>query len=80
MSDFTELAFVKDLSKINLEELKKILFRWQFDIIQISESFLDVKFCENVVSIEIRYTISGVFVKVLCEEWKGIGVVNFSKD
>jgi hypothetical protein len=68
ISNFTELAYVKDLSKINLEELKNILFRWQFDIIQISESFLDVKFCENVVSIEIRYTSSGDFVKILSEE------------
>ena len=77
MSNFTELAYLGNLSQFNLDQLKKKLHRWNFELTNMTSEFMDVKFTEKVVNIEIRYTIKGDFVTILCEEWKGIEKFDF---
>jgi|LauGreDrversion4_2_1035121.scaffolds.fasta_scaffold350101_1 hypothetical protein len=78
MAKFSELAYLGDLSIYSLDDLKKKLSRWEFKKTAITSEFIDVKFSEKVVVIDIRYTIEGQFVQILREEWKGIAVFDFN--
>lgn len=72
MKNFTELAYLGDLSNYSLDQLKKKLSRWEFELINISVDYFEVRFSEKVVTIDIRYTTKGEFVQILQEEWKGL--------
>lgn len=72
MNNFTELAYLGDLSNYSLDQLKKKLSRWEFELINISVDYFEVRFSEKVVTIDIRYTTKGEFVQILQEVWKGL--------
>lgn len=72
MKNFTELAYLGDLSNYSLDQLKKKLSRWEFELINISVDYFEVRFSEKVVTIDIRYTTKGEFVQILQEVWKGL--------
>jgi hypothetical protein len=78
MAKFSELAYLGNLSVYSLDDLKKKLSRWEFQMTAITTEFMDVKFSEKVVVIDIRFTTEGQFVQILREEWKGIAVFDFN--
>lgn len=64
-----ELAELGDLSKFSFDELSNMLNNFTFTKYEAHDNFVAI-FESKYSSIEIKYTTSGEFVKILDQNWK----------
>jgi len=72
--EFSLFAYLGDLSKYTLEQLKEKVFD-DYDL-SISEDIdkLTARWCDKATEIEIYYTLDGHFIKIKSEKWNDLGL------
>jgi hypothetical protein len=64
-----ELANLKDLSVYSFDELSSLLKNFEY-VISIENDVISAKFESKYSFLEVQYTISGEFIKIVDQYWK----------
>ncbi|MDT8887888.1 hypothetical protein PQG44_09380 [Aquirufa sp. LEPPI-3A] len=69
MGGFSQFAYLGYLNQYSKQELMERLMNYQISTVFEDDAFQIIRFIGEDIRIDIKYTIIGIFVGIIEEEW-----------